>query len=248
MANFIDTPHGNTIAYNQIIGKKEGIVFLSGLKSDMQGNKATYIEKWAKNNNHSFLRFDYSGHGESSGKFSTKCLSDWYMDSEFMIKKLTKGKQILVGSSMGGWIMLMLAKNLPKKIFGMIGLAPAPDFTKLLIWNKMSERQKRILIKSKEISIKNDDGVKNIYSYNFLKDSFKNLVFSEKLHFDGPLYLYHGMADNDVPYQLSINITKNIIGSENVYLLLEKDADHRLSGNKQLKTIVEIIKKIKNLG
>ena len=119
MANFIDTPHGNTIAYNQFIGKKLGIVFLSGFKSDMKGNKALYIENWAKDNDHSFLRFDYSGHGESSGKFDDKCFSDWYMDAEFLIKKLTKRKQILIGSSMGGWIMLMLAKNLQKKIFGL---------------------------------------------------------------------------------------------------------------------------------
>ena len=116
MTNFIDTPHGNTIAYNQFIGKKTGIVFLSGFKSDMKGNKALYIENWAKDNDHSFLRFDYSGHGESSGKIDKKCFSDWYMDAEFLIKKLTKGKQILIGSSMGGWVMLMLAKNLPKKI------------------------------------------------------------------------------------------------------------------------------------
>ena len=101
MTNFIDTPHGNTIAFNQFIGKKVGIVFLSGFKSDMKGQKALYIENWAKDNDHSFLRFDYSGHGESSGKINEKCFSDWYMDAEFLVKKLTKGKQILIGSSMG---------------------------------------------------------------------------------------------------------------------------------------------------
>ena len=158
MTNFIDTPHGNTIAFNQFIGKKVGIVFLSGFKSDMKGQKALYIENWAKDNDHSFLRFDYSGHGESSGKINEKCFSDWYMDAEFLVKKLTKGKQILIGSSMGGWVMLMLAKNLQKKIFGMIGLAPAPDFPKLLIWDKMNTYQKKSLIKNRKINIKKEDG------------------------------------------------------------------------------------------
>ena len=245
MANFIDTPHGNTIAYNQFIGKKTGIVFLSGFKSDMKGNKALYIENWAKDNDHSFLRFDYSGHGDSSGQIDQKYFSDWYMDAEFLIKKLTKGKQILIGSSMGGWVMLMLAKNFQKKIFGLIGLAAAPDFPKLLIWDKMNIDQKKSLIKNRKITISNNDGSQNIFSYKFIKDSFKNLVLSEDLHFDGPVYLYHGMADTDVPYTLSIDIMKKIIGTQNVKLLLDKEASHRLSEANQLKIIIDIIEKMR---
>ena len=245
MTKFINTPHGNTIAYNQFIGKNVGIVFLSGFKSDMRGNKALYIEDWAIDNKHSFLRFDYSGHGESSGRINDKCFSDWYMDAEFLIKKLTKGKQILIGSSMGGWIMLKLAKNLQKKIFGMIGLAPAPDFPKCLIWDNMDINQKKSLIKNKEISLNNNNGSKNIFSYKLIKDSFKNLVLSENLYFNGPVYLYHGMADTDVPYSLSIDIVKNIVGTKNVNLLLDKEAGHRLSEERQLKTIINIINKVK---
>ncbi len=245
MTNFIDTPHGNTIAYNQFIGKNIGIVFLSGFKSDMRGNKALCIEDWAINNKHSFLRFDYSGHGESSGRIDEKCFSDWYMDAEFVIRKLTKGKQILIGSSMGGWVMLKLAKNLQKKIFGMIGLAPAPDFPKRLIWDKMDINQKKSLIKNKKISFNNNDGSENIFSYKFIKDSFKNLVLSQNLYFDGPVYLYHGMGDTDVPYTLSIDIMKNIVGTQNVNLLLDKEAGHRLSEESQLKTIINIINEIK---
>ena len=108
MTDFIETPHGSKIAYNQSIGKENSIVFLSGFGSDMQGKKALFIEKWAKDSNHSFLRFDYSGHGLSSNNLNDTCFTDWYKDAEFLIKKLTKGKQILIGSSMGGWVMLML--------------------------------------------------------------------------------------------------------------------------------------------
>ncbi len=248
MTEFIDTPHGNTIAYSQFIGKNIGIVFLSGFKSDMKGNKALYIENWAKDNDHSFLRFDYSGHGESSGKIDEKCFSDWYKDSEFLINKITKGKQILIGSSMGGWIMLRLAELFPKKIFGMIGLAPAPDFPKILIWDKMNIKQKRSLIKNRKICIKNINGSENTFSYKLIKDSFKNLVLTKNLHVEGPVYLYHGMEDADVPFKLSIDIVKNIIGTQNVHLLLDKKAGHRLSDSRQLKTIINIIERVKKQG
>ena len=111
MTKFLKTNYNQTIAYNKIDGEQLGIVFLSGLKSDMTGQKAVALEEWAVENNHSFLRFDYSGHGISSGKFESFVISDWILDAKTIITKLTKGPQILVGSSMGGWIMLALAKK-----------------------------------------------------------------------------------------------------------------------------------------
>ena len=245
MTKFINRLDNNTIAYNQLIGKNEGIVFLSGFNSDMQGKKALYIEKWAKENNHSFLRFDYSGHGQSSGSINKTCFSDWYQDAEYLINKLTKDKQILVGSSMGAWIMLMLAKRIPQKISAIIGLAPAPDFPKLLIWDKMTGDEKRKLIKNRKISINYEDGSKNDFSYKLIKDSFQNLTLSESIYFNGPVYLFHGMADDAVPYDLSIKIINTIKGTNNIKLLLEKDAGHRLSEIHQLQNITKIIEEIK---
>ena len=245
MANFINTSEGNTIAYNQIIGKNKGIVFLSGYNSDMQGNKALYIEKWAEENNHSFLRFDYSGHGQSSGTIKTTCFSDWYKDAEYIINKKTKDKQILIGSSMGAWIMLMLAKQIPEKISAIIGLAPAPDFPKILIWDKMTISEKRKLVKYRNITLNYEDGSKNDFSYKLIKDSFRNLTLSENIYFNGPVYLYHGMADDAVPYDLSIKIINTFKSTKNIKLLLEKDAGHRLSETDQLKNITYIIEEIK---
>ncbi len=245
MTKFINRLDNNIIAYNQLRGKKEGIVFLSGFNSDMQGKKALYLEKWAKENNHSFLRFDYSGHGQSSGSIDKTCFSDWYQDAEYLINKLTKGKQILVGSSMGAWIMLMLAKRIPQKLSAIIGLAPAPDFPKLLIWDKMTGSEKRKLIQNKTTTVKYEDGSKNNFSYKLIKDSFKNLTLLESIYFNGPVYLYHGMADNAVPFDLSIRIIKTFKGTKNIKLLLEKDAGHRLSETNQLKNITNIIEEIK---
>ena len=244
MTNFIKTPHGSTIAYNQIKGKKTGIVFLSGFGSDMQGKKALFIEKWAKDNDHSFLRFDYSGHGLSSGELMYTCFSDWYNDTQFLIKKVTQGKQLLVGSSMGGWIMLMLAKRIPNKIHSMVGLAPAPDFPKILIWDKMDKVQRVKLVKEQKINITNKEVSNNEFSYKLIKDSFKNLVLKEPIKFKGPVYLFHGMKDYDVPYTISIDIINNIIGSKNIRLLLDKEGKHRLSEINQLTTIKNIISEI----
>ena len=246
MTKFINTSHGSTIAYNKIKGKKAGIVFLSGFKSDMQGKKAIHIENWAKENDHSFLRFDYSGHGQSSGEFKKTYFTDWYNDAQFLIKKLTEGKQILIGSSMGGWVMLMLAKRMPEKVSSMIGLAPAPDFPKILIWDKLSFSQKKFFIKNRGLSVKNDDGTENFFSYNFIKDSLNNLTLTNKISFKGPVFLYHGMQDTDVPYQLSAEISKKIIGTNNIKILLEKNGGHRLSENNQLNTIVNLIKETNN--
>ena len=245
MTKFLNTPDNNTIAYNQLKGKNTGIVFLCGFNSDMQGKKALYIEKWAKNNNHSFLRFDYSGHGQSSGKIEKTCFSDWYKDSEYIINKKTKNKQILIGSSMGAWVMLMLAKRIPDKIAAIIGLAPAPDFPKILIWDQMSTNEKRKLIQNKKITIKYEDGSRNDFTYKLIKDSFKNLTLSESIYFNGPVYLYHGMADNAVPYDLSIKIINTFKGTSDIKLLLDKDAGHRLSDIDQLKNIINIIEEIK---
>ena len=121
---------------------------------------------------------------------------------------------------MGAWIMLMLAKRIPQKISAIIGLAPAPDFPKLLIWDKMKRDEKRKLIKKRKISINYEDGSKNDFSYKLIKDSFKNLTLSESIYFNGPVYLYHGMADDAVPYDLSIKIINTVKGTNNIKLLL----------------------------
>ncbi len=245
MTKFINRSDNNIIAYNQLTGKNIGIVFLSGFNSDMQGKKALYIEKWAKDNNHGYLRFDYSGHGQSSGTIDTTCFSDWYQDAEYIINEKTKDKQILIGSSMGAWIMLMLAKRIPHKISALIGLAPAPDFPKLLIWNKMTRDEKRELIKNRKTSVKYEDGSKIDFSYTLIKDSLKNLTLSDSIYFNGPIYLYHGMADDAVPFDLSLKIIKTFKGTNDIKLLLEKDAGHRLSDIHQLRSITNIIEEIK---
>ena len=242
MTKFLKTNYNRTIAYNKIDGEKLGIVFLSGLKSDMTGQKAIALENWALKNNHSFLRFDYSGHGISSGKFKDFVISDWILDTKTVINELTKGPQIIVGSSMGGWIMLALAKKKLANIHSLIGLAVAPDFTKKLIWDNLSAEKKEEVIFNDKFSLSEDLEI----SYRFIKDGENNLVMNSPIEFKGSVYLYHGMMDNEVPFNLSREVLENITKSNDVKLILEKYGEHRLSKNNEIQTIKLLLNKISN--
>ena len=242
MTKFLKTNYNRTIAYNKIDGEKLGIVFLSGLKSDMTGQKAIALENWALKNNHSFLRFDYSGHGISSGKFKDFVISDWILDTKTVINELTKGPQIIVGSSMGGWIMLALAKKKLANIHSLIGLAVAPDFTKKLIWDNLSAEKKEEVIFNDKFSLSEDLEI----SYRFIKDGENNLVMNSPIEFKGSVYLYHGMMDNEVPFNLSGEVLENITKSNDVKLILEKYGEHRLSKNNEIETIKLLLNKISN--
>ncbi len=244
MTKFIKTTYHQTIAYNKIEGKKTGIIFLGGFKSDMKGQKALEIEKWAKKNGHSFLRFDYTGHGESSGEFDKLVFSDWVKDTNFIIKKLTSGPQILIGSSMGGWVALSIIKKKFINVKSLICIAAAPDFPKLLIWDKLSFFQKKKLIENKKIILKKNyecEEHEYVITYKFIKDSLSNLVLNEKLYFKGKVFLYHGMKDEDVPYETSLKISENIYGASLIQVILEKNGGHRLSEKNELITIKKLI-------
>ncbi len=146
---------GGTIAYNRSLGKNPGVMFLTGFKSDMQGGKALAIEQFCQNRGQAFLRFDYSGHGQSSGTFDNGTIGAWVDDAVYALDNLTEGPQVLIGSSMGGWIMLLVALQRPDRITGLIGLAAAPDFTEELIWNAFSEEQKLALERDGFIDLPN---------------------------------------------------------------------------------------------
>ena len=132
---------GAAIAYHKTGGKSPGVVFLSGFMSDMTGSKALYVEEQCKAHGHAFLRFDYFGHGQSSGAFTDGAIGRWADDAVHVLDELTEGPQILVGSSMGGWIMLLAALARPQRVAGLLGIAPAPDFTEDILPNELSAEQ-----------------------------------------------------------------------------------------------------------
>ena len=201
------------IAYKASKGKGPGIIFIHGLNSDMQGLKAKYIHQYAKKNNLSFICFDCRGHGKSFGNFEDFTMSDWKEDIINIIDKLTKGPQILIGSSMGGWLMLLAAQARPRRIAGLIGLAAVTDFGNNL-YNNISVKNKKILKKTGIIKYKSF-GFSYYLRTKFFKDANKNNFLVKKFNFKKPMILIQGMKDDvvdiDTPKKISNNITgKNI--------------------------------------
>ena len=241
------TKNKKNIAYLANAGGAFTLVFLGGFMSDMMGSKATHLEDWAIKNHYGFLRFDYSGHGKSDGIFTDGSILSWFEDALAVLDDLTNGKQILIGSSMGGWIALLLAKNRPNRVHSIIGVAAAPDFTEDLMWSNFNDNEKKriiedgILLQESEYS---DEPYK--ISRNLILDSKNCLVLREKLNFEFPIRLLQGTADNDVPLDLALRLI-NHIDCDDAKLEIVKGADHSFSSEKCLKLIVSNLKELLKL-
>lgn len=220
---------GGTIAYYQISGKLPGIMFLTGFKSDMTGSKALAMEDLCCRRGQAFIRFDYFGHGQSSGAFEDGTIGRWKDDAVTVLDQLAEGPQVLVGSSMGGWIMLLTALARPERIAGLVGTAAAPDFTEDLMMDEFSDEQKRQLENQGFTEIPNcyDDEPYKI-SKALMEDGRSHLVLRNEIPLDCPVRLIHGTDDEDVPWQTSLTITEKI-RSKDVETLFVKNGDHRLS-------------------
>lgn len=224
----LKTRQNRTIAFHQTQGAGPGVVFLGGLKSDMQGSKALHLEAWAKRTSRAFLRFDYSGHGESSGTFTEGCIGDWAEDVEAAIITLTEGPQILVGSSMGGWQALLFARRHPDLVAGMVGIAAAPDFTEDGMWDDWTEAQKAELVETGQVALPSDYGEPYIITRRMIEDGRKQLVLRSPLVIDAPVRLLQGTADADVDMSVALRLLAHMEGPD-IRLELVKGADHRFS-------------------
>jgi pimeloyl-ACP methyl ester carboxylesterase len=195
----------------------------------MAGTKATALAEHCRAREQPFLRFDYFGHGASSGDFRAGSIGRWVEDALATIDELTEGPQILVGSSMGGWIALLAALARPTRIRGLIGIASAPDFTEDLIWNRLSEEQGRRFKASGELSAPSAYESELIpITYRLVEEGRRHLVLRRPIALSCPVRILHGMQDAEVPYQTSLRLAENLPGTEAVVELIE-DGDHRLS-------------------
>ena len=226
------------IAYKKIIGKKPGIVFIHGYNSDMNGEKAIYIEKYAKSKKLSFIRFDCRGHGKSFGKLEEFVISDWKRDLLNIIDQQSEGPQILIGSSMGGWLMMLAAKLRNSRIVGLIGLAAAPDFT-LDLYRDLSKKKQIELSKKGIIKIKKWN-YNYIFTKKFFADGKKNLVINKNFKFKKKIILLHGSKDDIVSLNVSNKILKKI-SNKNIQIRILKNSDHKLSKKNDLKNIKNAI-------
>ena len=242
--SFYKNKQNHKIAYKSLEGKGLGIIFIHGLNSDMNGAKALTVEKYARKNNLNFIRFDCRGHGKSHGKFEEFTISDWRKDLLDIIDNIAKGPQILIGSSMGGWLMMLAAKARPQRIKGMIGLAAAPDFGKDL-YNNLNKKNKRE-ITSKGITKYTSYGFSYYLTKKFFIEAEKNRILKKSLYFTKPLVLIHGLKDNVVKEDVPRKILKKITG-KNVNIIYLKESDHRLSSDTDLKVIINSISYIKSI-
>jgi len=227
MTEFLDGPHGR-LAYHRTEGQGPGVVFLGGFRSDMQGTKALWLEDWAKARGRAFLRFDYSGHGESDGAFEAGCIGDWLADAGAVIEGLTEGSQVLVGSSMGGWISLLVARSLPGRVAGLVTIAAAPDFTERGFWPEFTEAQRMELMREGRLLRPSDYGEPYPITRRLIEDGRDHLVLSRPLALPFPARFLQGTADEDVPVEWATDLLAHAEG-EDMRLTLVKGADHRFS-------------------
>jgi pimeloyl-ACP methyl ester carboxylesterase len=235
----LDRGDGVELAWRRLPGRGPGLVFLGGFNSDMTGSKAEDLAAFCAATGRAFLRFDYSGHGTSGGRFEDGTIGRWAADAAAVLDALTEGPQILVGSSMGGWIALLLALRRPGRVAGLVGIAAAPDFTTRI--EAALPPEIRAIIDS--------DGVwhrPSAYGDPYpitralLEDGRQHLLLDAPVRIDVPVRLLHGQQDPDVPWELSLRTAAALTGQD-VEVTLVKDGDHRLSRPQDLRLLRRVL-------
>ncbi|WP_424990009.1 alpha/beta fold hydrolase [Fluviibacterium sp. S390] len=226
--NYLDTPQGRRIAYHRSAGTGPGLVFLGGFVSDMEGTKALHLEDWARAQGRAFVRFDYSGHGQSSEDFIDGCVGDWTEDAMAVLEALTEGPQVLVGSSMGGWIALLCARAMPARVAGMVTIAAAPDFMTTSMWAELgADGQKRVMEEG-IYEIPSDYDAPYRITRRMIEDGHDQTVLDKPLALEFPVRFLQGTEDEAVETDVALRLLAHATGPD-LRLTLVKGADHRFS-------------------
>lgn len=229
------------LAYEFLPGDGPVIIFCPGYASDMSGTKALALEAWCKANNRPMLRFDYAGHGASDGVFIENGIGDWTADAAFIIEQVIAEKDIvLVGSSMGGWISLLLGVQLKARLKAMVLIAPAPDFTEALMNQELTPEQRTTLEQTGVVYQPSEYGAPFPFSRALIERSAAHLIMANKIPVTCSVRILHGMKDASVPWQLSLKLVEKLT-SEDVQLVYIKDGDHRLSEPQDLLLLVQTL-------
>ena len=224
----LDRGDGVELAWARRGGTDPTVVFLPGFRSDMTGDKATALAAFCAERGQAMLRFDYSGHGVSGGRFEDGTIGRWTDDALAVIDRLTEGPLVLVGSSMGGWIALLAALARPDRVAALIGIAAAPDFTETLMWQAMSFEQRATLMRDGVLPRPSEYGEPYPITRALIEDGRNRLLLHASIALDCPVRLLHGQDDPDVPWEMALRIAEQLT-SQDVQVILVKDGDHRLS-------------------
>ncbi len=224
----LTTPQGRELAFHLTKGTGPGVIFLGGYRSDMNGTKALALEAWSHAQGRGYLRFDYAGHGQSGGHFNALGIGDWFEDASAALA-LTNGPQVLVGSSMGGWIALLLARANPERLAGLVGIAAAPDFTEDSLLPSLTGAERVEMAKTGRIE--RPSGYSEgpyVFTQTLITQGRANLVLRKPLILPFPTRFLQGSADTDVPPEVALRLFNHAEGPD-IRLTLVKGADHRFS-------------------
>ena len=232
---------GATIAYYKSAGRSPGVVFVHGLMSNMTGEKAVCLERWCNKEERAFVRFDCFGHGLSSGNFYNGTVGRWVDDTVAVLETLTDGPQVLVGSSIGGWIALLAALRWPARIAGFVGIAVAVDCTEEVMWRGLSHTQREELMRCHVISVPNPNNGDSYYiSQALIEDGRRHLLLKGNIGVTCPIRLIHGLEDREIPWQIALRLQEKM-ASANVVITLVKDGNHRLSRPQDLERLIKVV-------
>jgi pimeloyl-ACP methyl ester carboxylesterase len=242
--SFLPLAHGRRLAYRHSPGKRPGVLFCGGYTSDMTGTKALALEAFCRAQGRAFTRFDYAGHGASSGDFADGTIGAWAEDALAIVDRVTEGSVLVVGSSMGGWIMLLLALARPQRVAGLIGVAAAPDFTEDLLLARATAEQRRVLAEDgywMQPSAYGGDPYP--VTRRFIDEARQHLLLRSPIPITCPVHLLHGQRDLDVPWQTALRLAERL-ASDDVTIELVKAGDHRLSSAPDLARIRAAIQRL----
>jgi len=224
----LDRGDGVQLAWMHEEGRSPTVVFLPGFRSDMNGDKAAALATYCAGRGQAMLRFDYFGHGASGGAFEDGTIGRWADDALAVIDQLSDGPLLLVGSSMGGWIALLAARERPDRVVGLLGIAAAPDFTEVLMWQAMSFEQRAELMSTGVLVVPSQYSDPYPITRTLIEDGRNHLLLQEPIALDCPVRLLHGQCDPDVPWEFALRIADQL-SSRDVQVILVKDGNHRLS-------------------
>ncbi|MEE8535915.1 MAG: alpha/beta hydrolase [Kiloniellales bacterium] len=240
---------GATIAYHRIgrcdsDDRRPGLIFLGGFMSDMTGTKATALEAFARERGQAFVRFDYQGHGASSGDFADGTIGRWAEDAVTVLDRVSEGPQILIGSSMGGWIMLLAALARPERVAGLVGVAAAPDFTEDLMWRRYPPEVRETLEREGVYQEPSDTGEEpTTITLGLIEEGRRHLLLGGPIALSCPVRLLHGMKDEAVPWETALRLAE-ALESRDVEVTLVKDAGHRLSEPQDLARLMATVARL----
>jgi pimeloyl-ACP methyl ester carboxylesterase len=240
-------PPGRTVAVRVREGKSPGLFWLGGFRSDMKGTKAEALDRWAERQGRACVRFDYSGHGESGGEFTEGTIGRWLEESVAIFLRFAQGPQVVIGSSMGGWLALLLARALRGRkdaasIAGMVLIAPAVDFTEELMWKQFSDAVRRE-IEQKGVFMRPSQYGEEPYpiTHGLIEDGRKHLLLGGLIETGCPVHILQGVQDPDVPWRHAAELVSRF-SRDDVVLTLIKDGDHRLSRPEDIERLIAAVK------